>query len=89
MEFGWDENKNLENIEKHGLSFFTAQKAFFDERRIILADTAHSGNEKRYFCLGGTGEGIATVRFTMRGDTIRILGAGYWRKGKKIYETRD
>ena len=88
MEFGWDENKNLENIEKHGLSFFTAQKAFFDERRIILADTSHSESEKRYFCLGGTGEGIATVRFTMRGGTIRILGAGYWRKGKRIYETR-
>jgi hypothetical protein len=30
-----------------------------------------------------------TVRFTYRGNTIRIIGAGYWRKGKKIYETSN
>jgi hypothetical protein len=27
-----------------------------------------------------------TVRFTLREGVIRIYGAGYWRKGKKIYE---
>jgi hypothetical protein len=30
-----------------------------------------------------------TVRFTYRKDLIRILGAGYWRKGKKIYEQQN
>lgn len=25
-------------------------------------------------------------RFTYRDDVIRIFGAGYWRKGKQIYE---
>jgi hypothetical protein len=34
-------------------------------------------------CIGKTGAGILTVRFTYR-DQIRIFGAGYWRKGKKI-----
>jgi hypothetical protein len=29
------------------------------------------------------------VRFTVRGDAIRIFGAGYWRKGKKIYEQEN
>ena len=33
-----------------------------------------------------TDEGILTVRFTMRGQNIRIFGAGYWRQGKKRYE---
>jgi hypothetical protein len=28
---------------------------------------------------------ILTVRFTMRLEQIRIIGAGYWRKGKKVY----
>jgi len=28
-----------------------------------------------------------TVRFTYRGSVIRIIGAGYWRKGRKIYES--
>lgn len=27
-----------------------------------------------------------TVRFTYRERRIRIFGAGYWRKGKRIYE---
>jgi len=89
MEFEWDENKNEDNIEKHGLSFYVAQKAFFDENRVIIADPAHSEAEKRYFCIGDTGEGIATVRFTVRAEAIRIFGAGYWRKGKHIYEKRD
>jgi hypothetical protein len=34
-------------------------------------------------------EGILTVRFTWRNQTIRIFGAGYWRKGKKLYEKEN
>ncbi len=28
-------------------------------------------------------------RFTYRGGVIRIFGAGYWRKGKRIYEREN
>jgi len=63
------------------------KKHFFDENRVILLDVRHSLKEKRYFCIGKTARGgIATVRFTIRNGHIRIIGAGYWRKGKKIYE---
>ena len=85
MEFEWNETKNRNNIEKHRLSFYEAQFAFADPKRLILEDFAHSDNEKRYFCIGKIAEGIATVRFTIRGGKIRIFGAGYWRKGKKIH----
>lgn len=30
-----------------------------------------------------------TVRFTYRGMKFRIFGAGFWRKGKKIYEEKN
>ena len=30
-----------------------------------------------------------TVRFTWRDGRIRIFGAGYWRKGKKIYAQQN
>ena len=30
-----------------------------------------------------------TVRFTYREGVIRIFGAGYWRKGKQIYERKN
>lgn len=90
MDFEWDDSKNAININKHGLSFYKAQEAFFDENRVILLDTSHSSEEKRYFCIGKTtGGGIATIRFTIRNGHIRIIGAGYWRKGKKIYEQHN
>jgi hypothetical protein len=34
-------------------------------------------------------DGILTVRFTYRGHVIRIYGAGYWRKGRRIYEEQN
>lgn len=84
--FEWDSRKELENIAKHGVSFFAAQYAFADKHRVIAKDLEHSSSEERYFCFGKYGEGILTVRFTYRNSTIRIFGAGYWRKGKAIYE---
>jgi uncharacterized DUF497 family protein len=87
--FEWDPVKNQTNLEKHGVSFDLAQFAFADPNRVILKDLEHSEDEKRYFCLGEVAEGILTVRFTVRGKTIRIFGAGYWRKGRKIYEEKN
>lgn len=84
--FEWDENKDAENQEKHGIPFSLAQYAFADPRRVIAEDLTHSETEKRFFCFGEVDGGILTVRFTYRGSVIRIFGAGYWRKGKTIYE---
>ena len=90
MDFEWNDNKNATNMSKHGLSFYKAQGVFFDKKRVILVDTEHSSSEIRYFCIGKiTDGGIATVRFTIRNSHIRIIGAGYWRKGKKIYEQHN
>ena len=87
--FEWDEEKNKKNQIKHGVSFIDAQRAFFDPDRVIAEDTAHSVEEDRYYCIGHVGEGILSVRFTYRGKIIRFYGAGYWRKGRKIYEEQN
>jgi uncharacterized protein len=84
--FEWDAAKNRANLVKHGVSFAHAQRAFFDPYRLIAEDLDHSGAEHRYFCFGQVDGGVMTVRFTYRQGRIRIFGAGYWRKGKKIYE---
>ena len=89
VHFEWDTRKNDENKVKHGVSFELAQYAFSDPYRVIAQDLEHSKAENRFYCLGHVGEGILTVRFTYRMDVIRILGAGYWRKGRKIYETEN
>jgi uncharacterized protein len=84
--FEWDADKNRENQRKHGVSFEEAQEAFADPQRSIRRDLEHSQTEERFFCFGKVGTKILTVRFTYRGDTIRIFGAGYWRRGKRQYE---
>lgn len=89
VTFEWDEEKNKENQSKHGVSFTAAQRAFLDPHRIIAEDTTHSREEARYYCMGRVVEGVLTVRFTYRGNIIRIYGAGYWRKGRKIYEEQN
>jgi uncharacterized protein len=86
-DFEWDSTKDELNQRKHGVSFAMAQLAFLDSNRVILEDLEHGDKEKRFYCPGRVSEGIMTVRFTYRNNKIRIIGAGYWRKGKKIYES--
>jgi len=89
IHFEWDSGKDRENQNKHGITFATAQYAFADPVRVIAEDVSHSRTEKRYYCFGKVADGVLTVRFTYRKDVIRIIGAGYWRKGKKIYEKEN
>ena len=89
VRFEWNSKKDRENQDKHGIAFATAQYAFGDPDRVIAEDVSHSRAEKLYYCFGKVGDGIMTVRFTYRKGVIRIIGAGYWRKGKKIYEKEN
>jgi uncharacterized DUF497 family protein len=87
--FEWDDDKDKENQAKHHVPFSLAQHAFLDPHRLIVEDVDHSTEENRYYCIGRVGEEILTVRFTYRGYIIRIYGAGYWRKGRKLYEEQN
>jgi len=87
--FEWDDEKDQENQSKHNVPFSLAQRAFLDSHRVIVEDIGHSSDESRFFCIGQVDDGVLTVRFTYRGQIIRIYGAGYWRKGKRIYEDQN
>lgn len=88
--FEWDPHKDRDNQHKHGVAFHEAQHAFADPQRVIARDLAHSTRvESRYYCFGRVGPDIMTVRFTCRQGIIRVFGAGYWRKGKQIYEKEN
>ncbi len=45
FDFEWDDNKDIVNQTKHGVSFALAQLAFLDQNRIILEDLEHSSEE--------------------------------------------
>ncbi len=84
--FEWDDAKDRENQARHGVAFAVAQHAFLDRHRVIARDLGHSREEERFYCIGRVAGRFITVRFTYRGNVIRIYGAGYWRKGRKLYE---
>ncbi len=84
--FAWDPRKERGNVQKHGVDFRTASLAFQDPRRKVFTDSKHSQAEERYFCIGKVAGRILTVRFVYREGVIRIIGAGYWRKGACYYE---
>lgn len=60
-----------------------------NSHRVIAEDLSHSDNERRYFCFGMVDGEVVTVRFTYRDKVIRIFGAGYWCKGRRIYERKN
>ena len=55
---------------------------------MVIRDEKHSQSEVRFFCFGMVNGRVLTVRFTVR-DSIRIIGAAYWRQGRKIYEANN
>ena len=86
VTFDWDDAKEKANLAKHGVDFCTAHEAFVDPKRVRVQDISHSQAEARQWCVGFDGRGLLTVRYTVRSGVIRVIGAGYWRKGKKLYE---
>lgn len=87
--FEWDDAKDRVNREKHGVAFGVAQLAFLDPARVIAEDLSHGDDERRWYCFGMVGGRVLTVRFTWRDGIIRIFGAGWWRKGKRLYDERN
>ncbi len=74
--FEWDLSRELENVNKHGISFKEATEVFSDSKVIHLEDPKHSSEEDRNYAVGKTKKGIVlTVRYTWRGKLIRIFGA--------------
>ena len=55
VHFEWDEEKDKQNQDKHGVPFTLAQYAFADPNRVIAEDVSHSQSERRYYCFGKSG----------------------------------
>ena len=74
LKFEWDEEKNLNNKRKHGISFETAAYVFEDENYIEMYDFEHSIEEDRYIAIGCVGD-VLFVVFTERKENIRLISA--------------
>lgn len=65
---------------------FYEEPVFADPKRLIVPNQFHSSKEDRFYAIGHDGLGVLTVRFTLRNGAIRVIGAGYWRKQRRLYE---
>ena len=61
VAFEYDSQKERLNIRKHGISFRTAARVFFDDDYIEEYDEAHSGDEKRYNVIGDVSAGTVKL----------------------------
>jgi len=50
--FDWDSDKNVININKHGISFKEAATVFSDKNAIEIDDEKHSQEEDRFLLIG-------------------------------------
>ena len=89
MKFEWDGSKESGDLLKHGVDFSSVPDAFGDPRRIFIRYPGMTAQETRWQLVGFDGNGILTVRFTLRRGWVRVIGAGYWRKQKHIYEKEN
>lgn len=87
IEFEWDKGNAGKN-RKHGVEDSEAEEPFFDERKLLLRDLAHSTIEERFILLGKTKkERLLFVAFTRRGGMIRIISARDMRRDERpLYE---
>jgi len=83
-KFEWDSNKATSNLTKHGISFETARKAFYDYFAIDLPDKRFKYGEDRYNLIGMVDKHLLIVSYTMRKDVIRIISA----RGAEPHEKR-
>ena len=82
MRFEWDDEKDLLNQEKHGLSFAEARSLFESEGDYLeIFDDEHSDIEDRFIAVGPIERGLVVIVYTEREeDTIRIIGARWANK---------
>lgn len=73
MKFEWDDEKNKENIRKHGLDFTDAWQ-IFDAPMLTALDTKEEYREERFIGIGFLKNFVVVVVYTEpEEETIRII----------------
>jgi uncharacterized protein len=76
INFEWDDDKAVNNQQKHGVSFEEALTVFDDPLYLEDYDEAHSEREDRFKIIGESAEGrLLIVIYVKRTDRIRIISA--------------
>jgi len=88
MEFECDENKNRQNIEKHGFDFRDAAEVF-EGPKITFQDDRFEYKEDRYITLGLLGDVVVYIAHTYRDERVRLISMRKaTAKERRIYEKK-
>jgi uncharacterized protein len=88
MNFEWDENKNITNVQRHGIDFQDA-RLIFEHPMLVKADTRKDYGEKRLVGLGQLYDVVVVIVFTKRGNAIRVISIRRAnRNERKIYQEK-
>lgn len=92
LKFAWDEEKNLSNQRKHGVSFELAARVFLDPLHLSVQDRIEGG-EERWQSIGLVG-GVAIIlvahTYSEEGpfdaplEVIRIISARLATRREKV-----
>ena len=72
MKMEWDEEKCVENLEKHELSFEDAWQVFSGDT-ITIPDDRYDHGEERLITLGRLAGRVVVVVHVSRGENTRII----------------
>ena len=76
MRFEWDDQKAVENLNKHGVSFGEATEVFYDRNALEAYNPRHSIEEARFIIIGLSSKRLLFVVYAERAsDLIRIVSA--------------
>jgi len=85
MEFEWDEFKNIQNIEKHGISFDDAIE-LFKSVRLSKEDNRIDYGETRWITIGLIKDFPVVTVYTLRQEKIRLISVRLAnKKEKQVY----
>ena len=91
MRFEWDDQKAIENLKRHGVSFGEATEVFYDPNAVEIEDVEHSFQEMRFAIIGYSTSRMLFVVFAERHENvIRIISARPPTPSeRKLYEEQE
>jgi uncharacterized protein len=76
VRFEWDDQKAVENLTKHGVSFGESTEVFYDPNAIEHYNAGHSAEETRFVIIGLSSRRLLYVVYAERAaDLVRIISA--------------
>lgn len=74
-DFEWNADKARRNYNKHGVTFETARKAFFDPFMVEVLDEREDYGEERLLLIGMAEGQLVSVIYTPRQGRFRLITA--------------